>query len=175
MVAEQDQASVWPEDVGWRVRSGAGLLIHTPMSPERRAAFDREEERERKAVELEEETRRTAALEHRWELERRGVVPHTVGDVLQSAAFGMDRTDRIEARKEREGREAQGLPEPRLNRWEVEASVAAAEAEREVTAATQAELRKVKQATESGLSEVRGTLEALKDTVVDILVGRKPR
>jgi hypothetical protein len=46
-----------PDEVGWRVRAGASLLIHTPMSDERREAFRREEERERKAAEFEAEQR----------------------------------------------------------------------------------------------------------------------
>ena len=70
------------DEVGWRVRMGAGLLVDAPMSPERRALFDKEAERERKAAELEAEQRREAAAEHRWELERQGVVPDSVDDVL---------------------------------------------------------------------------------------------
>ena len=37
---------VEPES-GWRVRMGAGLLAHAPMSDERRAAFDRAAQKER--------------------------------------------------------------------------------------------------------------------------------
>jgi hypothetical protein len=93
-----------------RIRAGCGLLAHTPMSDERRAAFDREEERERKAAEFEAEQRRQAALEGRWELERQGVVAHMVADVFRSASFGMDRADAIEARRQREVDELAGKP-----------------------------------------------------------------
>jgi hypothetical protein len=130
---------------------GCGLLQYTPMSPERRQAFDKEAEREAKAAEFEAEQRRTAALERRQDLEFRGVaVPHTHSEVLASASFGMDRSDAAERRREREAAELLGKPEPRLNRWEVKANVKAAEAEREVAAATQAELREV-QAEVTGL------------------------
>jgi hypothetical protein len=40
-------------------------------------------QRQRKAAEFEAEQRREAALEHRWELERRGVEAHTVDEALQ--------------------------------------------------------------------------------------------
>jgi hypothetical protein len=80
------------EEPGWRVRMGAGLLVHTPMSPERRALFDKEAEREAKALEFEGQARRDAALERRWELERQGVVPHSHADVLARLSYGADRT-----------------------------------------------------------------------------------
>lgn len=57
---------------GWRVQVGFGLLQHCPMSPERRAAFDKEAERERVQAELEAQQRREAAIERRWELQRQG-------------------------------------------------------------------------------------------------------
>lgn len=64
------------------------------MSPERRALFDKEAEREAKAAEFEAEQRRQAALERRWELERQGVVPHSHADVLARLSYGADRTTR---------------------------------------------------------------------------------
>jgi hypothetical protein len=77
-------------------------------------------------------------------MEFRGVAtPHTVSEVLASAAFGMDRADAQERRREREAAELLGKPERRLNRWEVKANVKAAEAEREVTAASKADLREL--------------------------------
>jgi hypothetical protein len=58
------------EEPGWRVQVGVGLVAHAPLSDERRALIAREAEKERKAAEFEEEQRRPAALERRWELER---------------------------------------------------------------------------------------------------------
>ena len=161
------------EEPGWRVRMGAGLLIHAPgLSAERLAAELQEQEREAQAAEDEAQVRRAAAYEQRWMLKRQGVEEHAHADVLGMVSRGQDRGDRIEARKEREGREAQGLPEPRLNRWESEANVKAYAAEREATAASQADLRKVKLATEAELSGVQSTLSALKVAVVDLMCKR---
>jgi hypothetical protein len=36
-----------PDEVGWRVRTGAGLVIHAPLSAARRAVVEREVEVER--------------------------------------------------------------------------------------------------------------------------------
>jgi hypothetical protein len=132
------------EGPGWRIRVGTGLVMHTPMSDERRAIIDREAEKERKAAEFEEEQRRQAALERRWELERQGVVPHTVADVLARLSYGADRTDKIEERRAREAADQMPPPlEGRLNRWELQAEhrEAAAKAEREP--ASQSDLAKV--------------------------------
>jgi hypothetical protein len=52
-----------PEESTWRVRMGCSLLQFTPMSDERRQAFDREAERERVQAEFEEQQRREAAIE----------------------------------------------------------------------------------------------------------------
>jgi hypothetical protein len=84
---------------------GFGRVEFAPMSDERRAIIARETEKERKAAELEEQARRDAALERRWKLERQGVVPHSVADVLARAPYGMDRADKAEERREREAAE----------------------------------------------------------------------
>ena len=150
-----------PEEVGWRVRSGGGLLIHAPMSDERRAIIDREAEKERKAAEFEEEQRRQAALERRWELERQGVVPHTVQDVLARLSYAADRTDRIEARKEREAAEQLGLPEPRLNRWETKQKQQAAAAKALIEPASKADVSKLSAAISQIKSKLSGRSESI--------------
>ena len=104
--------AVWPEDPGWKVSIGVGLLAHTPMSPERRAALDKEDERERQRAEFEAEQRRQLALERRQEMLMRGAVQRTVGEVLQSVAVGMDRQDRRDAAAEARQAELLGKPRP---------------------------------------------------------------
>jgi hypothetical protein len=144
-----------PDEPGWRVRIGVGLLVHTPMSEERREAIRREEEREAQAAELEAQARREAAYEKRWQLERQGVVPVSVADRLAMASFGMDRADKAEERREREAAEMLGKrAEPRFDKWESKKNVAAAEAEREVTPATKADVR-----------ELRGYITQLKSKI----------
>jgi hypothetical protein len=152
MVAE------WPAEPGWRVRTGVGLVIHAPLSDERQAIIAREAEKERKALELEEQARRDAALERRWDLQRQGVVAHSVSDVLASASFGMDRADKAEERREREAAEVLGKPaKPWFDKWESKANVAAAEAAREVTPASKADLRQL----ESAITSLKAKLHAL--------------
>jgi hypothetical protein len=104
----------WPEDPGWRVRAGAGLLIHSPMSDERREAQRREDEREAQQAEFEAELAKQAALERRWELQRQGVQPRTVAEVLAAAGAAADRADRREERLVAAGLEEQGKPKPKL-------------------------------------------------------------
>ena len=148
------EPAVWPDpDPGWRVRIGVGLLAHTPMSPERKAQFDKEAEREAKALELEEQARRDAALERRWDLQRQGVEPHSVADVLARASFGQDRQDAVEARREREAAELAGKPPQYLGllreaKQEREARQAAAEE----TPVSQAEFGRV-------VSKLKTTIE----------------
>jgi hypothetical protein len=84
--------------------------------------------------------------------------------VLARASFGQDRQDAVERRREREAAELLGKPEPRLNRFEVKANVAAYEAEREVTAATQSELR-----------ELQGQVTGLKAAIHGLKHGRRRR
>jgi hypothetical protein len=123
---------------------GFGLLEHAPMSDERRQAFDREEERERKAAEVEEQARRDAAIERRWELQRQGYEPQTVGDVLARASFGQDRADAAEAKRVKAGDELRGAErEPRLDKYGMLKDAREREAAKETTAASQADLAKV--------------------------------
>jgi hypothetical protein len=72
----------------WRVWAGTGLLAHTPMSDERRAAFKREAERERQQTEFEAQQIRERAIERRWDLQRQGYAPRSVGDVLAAGVAG---------------------------------------------------------------------------------------
>ena len=149
------EPAVWPDpDPGWRVRIGVGLLAHTPMSPERKAQFDKEAEREAKALELEEQARRDAALERRWDLQRQGVEPHSVADVLARASFGQDRQDAAERRREKEAAELLGQPEPRLNRWELKREQQQREAEAIITPASKADVSKLSQSITSLASKV---------------------
>jgi hypothetical protein len=130
----------------WRVRMGVALVMHTPMSDERREAFLREEERERIAVEFEEQQRQEAAAERRWMLAQQGVQPLTHSEFLARASFAQDREDAAERRREREAAELLGKPEPRLDRWELKREQQPREAEALTTPATQAEVSKLSQA-----------------------------
>lgn len=147
--------AVWPDpDPGWRVQIGVALLAHTPMSDDRREAFRREGERERRAVELEEQLRRQQALERRQELLMRGTVSHSVGEVLQSVAVAQDRQDRRDAAAEARAAELAGTPRPtyvallREARTEREAR----QAEAESTPVSQAEFGRV-------VSKLKTTIE----------------
>ncbi len=135
-----------PDEVGWRVQIGTGLVVHTPMSDERRELFRREEEREAKAAELEAEQRREAAFERRWELQRQGVEPHSVQDVLARASFGQDRQDAVERRREREAAEELGKPIPahlKLDKYQMKRDGEEREKAKETTPATQADVSKL--------------------------------
>jgi hypothetical protein len=145
------------EEPGWRVRMGAGLLVHTPMSPERRALFDKEAEREAKALEFEGQARRDAALERRWELERQGVVPHSHADVLARLSYGADRTDKIEERRAREAGEILGQPEPRTTRWELKREQQAAAAKALIEPASKADVGKLS----ATVSQLKAKLHSL--------------
>ena len=90
-------------------------------------------------------------------LQRQGRVPRTVNEVLADASFGMDRADADERRREREAAEILGRPEPRLNRWELTREVAAREAAKETTPATQADLSRLGQQ----LSKVKAAIHSL--------------
>jgi hypothetical protein len=146
------------DDSGWRIRAGVGLLADAPMSPERREAFRREEEREARALAFEEEQRRDAALERVAELQRQGVVPHSIAERLAAVSVAPGRGDRVEARREREAAEALGKPPPRFDRWQAKKNVAAFEKEREVTPATQADLREL----QNQVTGLKSVLHALK-------------
>jgi hypothetical protein len=151
------------DEGAWRVRVGVGLLQHTPMSPERRALFDKEAEREAKAIADEAEARRQAALERRQELEFRGVAsPRSHAEVLQAASFGMDRADAQERRREREAAEILGRPKPTVNKL-----LHDAKAEREARQA-------VEETTPVSKAELGRTLQALKDLVGNTFGKRVP-
>jgi hypothetical protein len=87
-------------------------------------------------------------------LERQGITAHSHEDVLARMSYGADRADRIEQRREKEAAEILGKPEPRINRWESKANVAAAEVERQNTPATKADVR-----------ELRGYITQLKSKI----------
>ena len=133
------------EELGPRIRVGVGLVANMPPSAERRAAVDRESERaaerDRKAAEL-------AAAGTRPPHGQRGACGRVVG---------MDRADAGERRREREAAEILGRPEPRLNRWELTREVAAREAAKETTPATQADLSRLGQQ----LSKVKAAIHSL--------------
>jgi hypothetical protein len=160
MVAEPDQAApVWPAEVGWRVRSGAGLLLHTPMSPERRAQFDREAEREARALEFEAEQARERAIEKRWELQRQGIEAHSVGDVLQSAALAQDRQDRRDQKDDEQYTERFGHGRPR--QWVSQLADAKREREQreaaaEVEPVSKAELGRVAKKVQAAIWNITG-------------------
>jgi hypothetical protein len=116
-----------PEESHYAIRVGIGLLANTPMSAERRAAFDREEEKERLQAEREAQQRAEAAAEHRAGLLWQGVAPRSVSEVLVAASFAQDRADRREERIEREADAILANPPPR--QWVT--ALAAAKAERE--------------------------------------------
>jgi hypothetical protein len=148
-----------PEEGTWRVRTGVGLLADAPMSAERRAAFDKEAEKQAKALELEEQLRSELTAERRWELERQGVVPTSVAERLAAASVQGDRDDRIAARKEREAAEALGKPPPRFDRWEAKKNVAAYEAEKESTPTSLGDLGRLEQEVTSLKSKLHSVLK----------------
>jgi len=171
------EPQVWPDpDPGWRVRFGAGLVSEMAaqglLSPEQaerqRREDEREAERERRRVELEAEQRAEAQAERVFELSRQGYTPMTVGERLGlMAEMDVREQHKIARRKEL------GLPvddgyQPgpvfeqqrphRPTRWEVQASVAAAKAEREATPASQADLRRL----EGEISHAKALAHAAK-------------
>jgi NADPH-dependent glutamate synthase beta subunit-like oxidoreductase len=163
MVDEPVQAApVWPEDQGWRIRAGVGLLAHTPMSPERRALFDKETEKERQAAELEQQQARERAVERRWELERQGITAHSIGEVLTNAAVALDRQDRRDAAAENRAAEELGKPRPTVNKL-----LADAKAEREARNA-------VWESTPVSIAELGRTVQKLKDVVGNTFGKRVP-
>jgi hypothetical protein len=160
------------EDPGWRIRAGAGLLVHSPISDEWRERQRREDQREVAQATLEAEIQAQSVLEHRAELERRGVTATSVQDRLAAVAAA----DQREQRKH-EKRLAMGLlpasndywgsdaavddpapPQPRLDRWEVKQAVAEREAAAENTAATKADLGRLEQV----VTQLGGALSMLK-------------
>jgi hypothetical protein len=143
-------------DPGWKVQFHVGLLQYAPMGEAQRAVIQREEERERKAAELEEQQRHERAIELRWELQQRGVTPMSHEQILAAASAAGDRDDRREARLEREAAEQMGRPEPRLDKYQMKREQAEAAAAAEVTPATKAEVSKLSQA----VTQLKGKLHA---------------
>jgi hypothetical protein len=132
----------------YAIRVGGGLMRHMPMSDERRAQQEREDEREAQQAEFEAQIRRERAAERRWELERQGVAARTVGEVIAAASIAQDRTDRREDKRNAEWEAAQiNPPKPQ---WITALAAAktereAREAAAEVTPATEAAVdRKIK-------------------------------
>jgi hypothetical protein len=131
----------------WRVRMGFGLVQYAPLSDERAAIIARETEKERRAEEFEAEQRRQAALERRQEMLMRGAVQHSVGEVLQSVAVGMDRQDRRDAAAEARAAELSGKPRPTVAALlrDAKAERLEREAAAEATPATKADVGKLAQ------------------------------
>ena len=138
------------EELGPRIRVGVGLVANMPPSAERRAAGGGRRSTVSPSV-------RRSVTAKPPSLQRQGRVPRTVNEVLADASFGMDRADADERRREREAAEILGRPEPRLNRWELTREVAAREAAKETTPATQADLSRLGQQ----LSKVKAAIHSL--------------
>jgi hypothetical protein len=121
---------------------GVSLVANMPMSEARRAAIQREEEREeeqaRKAAELKAQQRSDAAIERRWDLEREGFEPASVQERLAAIHAQTVREEKAAAaRAERDAAAewaasgdffgpgpAVAEPEPRTGRpprWEIAA------------------------------------------------------
>jgi hypothetical protein len=148
------------EQSNWRIWAGAGLVEHAPMSDARRAAIARETERERKALELEEEQRRDAAIERVAEPQRQGHVPLTVAEKIAAASIEGDRDDRRAARLERESAEIMGLPEPHPGPWQAKRD----QREWEAQITTPASLGQ--------LGAVQAQVQKLKDKIHSLTTGK---
>jgi hypothetical protein len=155
--------AVTEEGSEWRIRSGAGLLVHCPMSPERRAAFDREAEKERLQAERDAELRQQAAVEHRGELLMQGVTPTSVAERLAAVAAAADRQDRRDKAAEERYQEQFGQGRP--GRTPVFALLAEAKAKREAIEA-EAESTPVSEA------ELGRKFDKLK-TTIENSIGRR--
>jgi hypothetical protein len=160
----------FPDEAGWRVRSGAGLLIHTPMSDARREQLAKEDERERRQVELEATNREVADEERRFALQLQGHEPRSVAEFLAQIAADDARRERA-----RERREEMGLPvadddvfgvvqpqreerEWRPTPWELRESQAARKEAAETTSASQADVAAVESKLSSQLVKVKAAL-----------------
>jgi len=156
------ETPVWPEDPGWRVRSGAGLvsqmagqgLFSAEEEERQRRAAEREAEADAGAQQLRDEQAAEAAAERAFEMARQGYTPRTPGEFLAAIAAEDARREAVRQRRIEKGLPvADGgyQPDPvfeqerprRPTKWEVEARVAASKAEREATPATQADLRRL--------------------------------
>ena len=149
------------EAPSWRIRVGGGLLSAAPLNDELREAHRKEDERERQQAEFAAQLRADAEIERNAELQRQGHRPRTQEEFLAQVGHAQDRQDAIEAKRLKAGAEAQGQPEPRLNRWEVKANVAAYEAKRETTAATKADAREL----QNQVTGLKGALHDLREAV----------
>jgi hypothetical protein len=150
---------VWPPEPGWRVRSGAGLLLHAPLSDERRAAFDREAEKERLQAERDAEMRSTAAAERLGELRMAGRVPRTPQELFADQAFAEARQDAVEAKRAEANADFYGKPRP--STWQKELAAATAErkqreAELEATPASKGEFDRLKRKLQNTFHNLTG-------------------
>jgi hypothetical protein len=115
-----------------------------PMSDERRALIAREEEREAAEAQRQADLAAEVKAERAAELAFLGVVPTSVGERLQSVAFGMDRQDAVEARQEREAAELLGKPAPRgPYSWELKRQEQQREAAEIITPASKSDVSKL--------------------------------
>ena len=147
----------WPEDPGWRVRVGGGLLAYAPLSDEQREIQRREDEREAQQVAFEREQREQEAAERRGMAQLRGEgARHTVGEFLAGVAYADAREQRKIAERKRlglpvdddgdyfrdpNGKPQQDSPAPhRLNRWELQKAQREREAEKATTNAKLSDL-----------------------------------
>jgi hypothetical protein len=141
-------------EVGWRIRSGAGLLSAAPLNAELREAHRKEDERERRAAELEAQLRADAVLDRKAELLRQGHVPRTQEEFLAQVGWAQDRQDAVDAQREKAAAELLGKPVPRLDKYQMKAEAAEREKAKETAPATQADVSKLSQSITSLASKV---------------------
>jgi hypothetical protein len=87
-------------EVGWRVRTGAGLLSAAPLNAELREAHQREDEKERKQAESAAALREQQRAERVGELRMAGYEPRTQEEFLRAVGWAQDRQDAVEAQRE---------------------------------------------------------------------------
>jgi hypothetical protein len=143
-VTDPDQAPVWPAEPGWRVRMGAGLLVHAPLGDALREAHRKDDEREALRAERDAEMRSTAAAERLGELRMAGRVPRTPQELLADQAFAEARQDAVEARREEANADFYGKPRPSTWRRELAAAAAEREAQKAVEAETPVSVAEIK-------------------------------
>jgi hypothetical protein len=106
------ETPVWPEDPGWRVRSGAGLV--SQMAGQGLFSAEEEEERQRRAAEreaeadagaqqLRDEQAAEAAAERAFEMARQGYTPRTPGEFLAAIAAEDARREAVRQRRIEKG------------------------------------------------------------------------
>ena len=148
-----------PDEGKWRIRAGVGLVIHAPLSAERRAIVEaesqREAEQERRAAELAAELRADAEIERAAEWQRLGHRPRTQQEFLADVSFAQDRADAAESRREREAAELAAQPPPhRPTIWEQKLERQQAHAHAIVEPASKGDVRKLSQSIASLASKV---------------------